>query len=112
MPSSIETAQAQLARAYAWVDDQVGSEDIDASQRAAAVAIELYAAAAELASVSGHVELIPDQPCTSDTDAADQLTRATDLLDALGVSGASQLGQAVDHLRAARLRLTANGSRP
>jgi len=74
MHSAIETAQQQLARAYAYVDDQVGSPDLDRAQRSATVALELYAAAARLASVTGHVDLVPDRPCTSDADAAARLT--------------------------------------
>lgn len=108
MPNTVETAQAHLARAYAWVDDQVSAEDMDASQRAAAVALELYAAAAELASVTGRVELIADRPCRSDTDAAEELGHATDLL---GAADASQLDRAVQHLAAARSRLASDGPR-
>lgn len=107
MPHPIKTVHTHLARAYAWVDDQVASEDVDASQRAAAVALELYAAVAELAPVTGRVELIPDRPCNSASAAAAELEHASGLLDAVD---AGLHGEAARHLAAAHLRLTADGS--
>lgn len=107
MPSAIETAQQQLARAYAYVDDQVGSPDLDRAQRSATVALELYAAAARLASMTGHVDLVTDRPCTSDADAA---ARLTDTIAALGDPDSSDLAAAVRHLSEAHRRLTATGA--
>lgn len=108
MPNSIETVQLRLARAYAYINEQVTSDDLEVSQRAAAVALELYAAAAQLASVSERVELLADYPCTSDSDAAEQLHEAT---AQLGDAGTSQLGAAVRHLEQAHLLLTVTGPR-
>ncbi len=104
----IQQAQLRLARAYAYVDDQVASDDRHQAEQAAAVALELYAAAAHLASESGHVELIPDRPCVNDTDAADQLRQA--LLE-LEDAGASPLQAAARHLTDAHRRLTGEEAR-
>lgn len=108
MLNSIGTAQLRLARAYAYVNERVTSDDLEVSQRAAAVVLELYAAAAQLASVSERVELIPDRPCISDSDAADQLREAT---KGLRDPDSIQLADAVRHLTEARRLLTAKGPR-
>lgn len=108
MPSSIETAQLQLARAYAYIEEQATSEDLDVAQHAAAITLELYAAAAQLASVTGHIDLTTDQPCGSGADAADLLH---DAITRLGDPGTSELAGAVRHLAEAHRRLSATGAR-
>ena len=107
MRNSIEAAQLRLARVYAYVNEQVTSEDLELSQRASAVALELYAAAAQLASLSARVELLPDRACTSDSDAAEQLGQAAIRLSHLGNT---QLAIAAQHLQEARRRLRVTGA--
>lgn len=108
MLNTVESAQEHLSCAYAWIDEQVTSDDFEVAPWAAAVALDLYAAAAELASVTGRVELIPDAPCTNAESAAEHLRRAGDLLAA---ADASQLAAAARRIGEAHDRLTSTGVR-
>lgn len=108
MLNTVESAQEHLSRAYAWVDEQVTSEDFEVSQRAAAAALDLYAAAAELALITGRVELIPAAPATTAEAAVEQLRQAGTLL---GLADGSEVAAAARYVSDAHDRLTSTGGR-